>query len=180
MLRNIFYLFMKEGINLSESETWNLFMEKVDHMEVNFRQIARAVIVHENRILIARLKGAHSFLPGGGIELGEGAQNALKRELQEELGVECTITRFMGVVETHRADEKGILQHEISHLFEVSSDLTSCSAPISLEEHLEFYWIDLSTESLKENNVLPKVLQEHLVKLKVEQDCAWITTFTPS
>jgi 8-oxo-dGTP pyrophosphatase MutT (NUDIX family) len=149
-------------------------------MDIKFRHIVRAVIVHENKILIARLKGAHSFLPGGGVEPGEGAKNALKRELYEELGVEGSIGRFMGGVETHRVDEKGILQHEVSHLFEVSSDyLKSYSTPMSLEEHLEFYWIDLSTESIKQHDVLPQVLQEQIVRLKVGQECAWITTFMP-
>lgn len=54
-------------------------------MSIQFRHIARAVVVSDGQILIARMKGAHSFLPGGGIEHGEGAVTALKRELREEL-----------------------------------------------------------------------------------------------
>lgn len=65
-------------------------------MSIKFRHIARALIIDNNYILIARMKDAHSFLPGGGVELGESAQTALKRELEEELGVSnCEITRFL-------------------------------------------------------------------------------------
>ncbi|WP_158607018.1 NUDIX domain-containing protein [Paenibacillus ginsengarvi] len=150
-------------------------------MEVHFRHIARAVIVHENKILIARLKGAHAFLPGGGVEPGEGAQQALQRELYEELGVVCAVHRFMGVLETHRIDEKGVLQHEISHLFEVSSEqLTSFAHPRSQEDHLDFHWIDLNTDQIKRHDVLPRMMQEHLVRLVAERDCVWMSTFTPT
>ncbi|WP_018755922.1 NUDIX domain-containing protein [Paenibacillus terrigena] len=148
-------------------------------MEIQFRHIARAVIVHENKLLIARMKGAHAFLPGGGIELGEGAQNALRRELNEELGVACDIGRFLGVLETHRFDERGAMHHEISHLFEVSSALLqSHTIPQSHEEHLAFQWIELETENIKQHNVLPPVLQDHLANLIHNPTCTWITTFS--
>lgn len=147
-------------------------------MNILFRNIVRAIIVHDNNILIARMKGAHSFLPGGGVEPGEGVRNALVRELYEELSVECQIGRFLGVVETHRTDEQGRLHHEISHLFEANSNhLNSHIAPDSVEDHLEFYWIDFSAESLKRHNVLPHILQEHIVNLKTANGCEWLTTF---
>jgi len=147
-------------------------------MDIVFRHIVRAIIVDEGKILIARMKGAHSFLPGGGVDRGEGAREALRRELYEELGALCTIGRFLGVAETHRVDEHGVMQHEISHLFAASSDqLKSHFTPKSHENHLEFYWIELTTESIKQHGVLPPVLQEHLVDLMANKEAAWITTF---
>lgn len=34
-------------------------------MNIKFRHVARALIIDENKVLICKLKGAHSFLPGG-------------------------------------------------------------------------------------------------------------------
>jgi 8-oxo-dGTP diphosphatase len=128
-------------------------------MDVHFRFIARALIVDNGKILIARLKGAHSFFPGGGVDPGEGCETALRRELWEELGVKvCEVRRFLGVLETSFQDEN-VLHHEVSHWFEVSSkELSSLKNPQSLESHLEFYWIDNTLDSLQENKVLPEVV----------------------
>lgn len=51
------------------------------------RQRAAALIQSEGRVLLLRVVGdAFWAVPGGGIEVGESAAQALVRELQEELG----------------------------------------------------------------------------------------------
>jgi 8-oxo-dGTP diphosphatase len=144
------------------------------YMSIKFRHVARALIIDNNQILIARMKGAHSFLPGGGVELGEGAQTALKREIGEELGVtSCDIIRFLGVIEFGLKEKD---YHEINHLFEVrSKDLTSRVAPISLEPHLEFYWLEPTLDNLKKNNVLPYLVQEMIPQILSENKPIWVS-----
>ncbi|MDF2653350.1 MAG: hypothetical protein K0Q73_9155 [Paenibacillus sp.] len=143
-------------------------------MSVKFRHIARAIIISDNHILIARMKGAHSFLPGGGIELGEGAQTALKRELAEELGItSCEITRFLGVVEFGLEDNN---YHEINHLFEVKSkQLIAGVPPQSLESHLEFFWIEPTLDNVKKINVLPYLIQEMIPQILLEGKPLWVS-----
>lgn len=57
---------------------------------------------------------------GGGIEFGETASDALRREFMEELGVALDDVELLGVFENIFTYE-GTPGHEIAHLFAVSS-----------------------------------------------------------
>lgn len=57
---------------------------------------------------------------GGGIEFGETADRALRREFMEELGVELDHAELLGVWESIFTYE-GVPGHEIAHIFAVSS-----------------------------------------------------------
>ncbi len=109
-------------------------------MERSIRVLARAVILREGRLLLARLKGAtYTHLPGGRVEPGEPVARALERELREELGVEGRVGDYVGAVE-HAWEEKGELRHEINHVFDVATSLDPSVSPRSREPDLEFLW----------------------------------------
>jgi ADP-ribose pyrophosphatase YjhB (NUDIX family) len=55
--------------------------------------------------------------PGGGIEFGERAVDALRRELQEEVHAELGETRLLGVLE-NTFELEGAPKHEIIFVFE--------------------------------------------------------------
>lgn len=108
----------------------------------------------DNKILLAQAKGyANTFLPGGHIEFGESAKDALKREVEEELGINCTVGRFLGVVE-HKWEKNGVLHCEVNQVFEVtSSELHSNTHPKSIESHLDFFWC--GGEDLDDSHLQP-------------------------
>jgi 8-oxo-dGTP diphosphatase len=150
-------------------------------LEIQFHHIARSILLQEGKVLIAEYKGHHCFLPGGHIELGEKVTDALVRELKEELGVICTIRRFIGVMENRWEDTKNnVIHHEISHLFEVqSSELHPANTPQSKERHLAFHWVEPTEENLLQHNVLPypavqTVLQHVMNNIK---EACWISGF---
>lgn len=80
--------------------------------EKYIRPLAVAVIRYQGKILAVRgvdhVKNEVFFrLPGGGIEFGETAEAALKREFAEEFGVEVKIGRRLDVTETFSATKGG-------------------------------------------------------------------------
>ena len=61
-----------------------------------FRPSVYAVMLRDEQALLMtnRTTGKFAF-PGGGIELGERMEDALRRELREEAGIEMEILRFL-------------------------------------------------------------------------------------
>jgi 8-oxo-dGTP diphosphatase len=101
-------------------------------------RIAAALITdNRGRVLLVRKHGTAAFMqPGGKIEPGEEALDALRRELQEEIGVASPSAERIGRFTAVAANEPD--RHVDADLFkvELSNDVTIGS------EIAEFRWID--------------------------------------
>ncbi len=65
-----------------------------------FRPSAYAIIRHEGQILLLNMRSTGKlFLPGGGSEVDECLEDALRREVREETGLEIEIERFIAFKE---------------------------------------------------------------------------------
>ena len=128
---------------------------------MDFHYLARAIFFKNGKVLLAHARGSeHTFLPGGHIEMGEPAENTLLRELQEELGWQAHIGRFIGAVE-HTWQGYGEDNHEINLLFEVdSAEADPQVNPISCEEMLDFTWA--AVDELDKYNLYPASIRECL------------------
>lgn len=79
--------------------------------------IARGLFLHHHSLLVCRnLKHSYCYLPGGHIEFGESAADALRRECQEEFGQDVTVGPLVLACEL-RFNQRGRARHEVTLLF---------------------------------------------------------------
>lgn len=74
-----------------------------------------ALIIHKKKVLLARrakdpFKGEWS-LPGGAVEVGETVEDAVRREVCEETGIEVEITGVAGIYDRICRDPDGQIEY---------------------------------------------------------------------
>lgn len=102
-------------------------------------EVVAAVIKHEEAILCVQ-RGNHKFeyiahkyeFPGGKVENGETAEEALKREIQEELNLDITVKQLLITVK-HQYPDFYIIMH--------AHHCSCTSRQITLTEHVRHQWL---------------------------------------
>jgi len=65
-----------------------------------FRPAVYGLILEDGRLLLGYISTTGKYcLPGGGVELGEPLEAALRREIKEETGLEVTAAQYLGFKE---------------------------------------------------------------------------------
>ena len=125
-------------------------------------RVVAAIIIHENKIF-ATQRGYGEFkdgweFPGGKIEPGETPQEALVREIKEELDIEIEVKDFLETVEYDYPE------------FRLSMDCFFCtirSGELVLKEHEAAKWLTAETlesvEWLPADKGLIEGIREYLV-----------------
>ena len=95
-------------------------MLSFSHQGHRFHLRAAAVVVHDGHLLLHRAPGDDFWsLPGGRVEAGETAADAVARELREELGTTAQVGALRCVVENFFA-YAGERHHELGLYFDVA------------------------------------------------------------
>ncbi len=128
-----------------------------------------ALIRAEEHILIHRAVGdPYWALPGGRVEFHESSEEALAREIDEEIGCAATIGRLRFVIENF-FELGGMMAHEIGFYFDVE-----LSQPLPFHEYeiihrvrdgnsdLEFRWVLPTRAALDELDLKPRPLRDLL------------------
>lgn len=122
-----------------------------------------AIIIKDGKLLTYRYEGQNHIV-GGAIRVGELTEDAVKREVKEELGVDCVVKDLMYVVE-NRFDFEDEFHHMIEFHYKV--EIKEEIPPKLIDEvGYECEWIGL--ENLSEYDIRPRYLKTHLLNWKKE------------
>ena len=137
-----------------------------------FRYRAAAIIIENGHVLFAgNERDGYYYSIGGGVHIGESAEEAVKREVLEETGVEYEVERLAFIHENF-FDGDGTLEgrecHEIALYFLMkprgTQELNSNSYTQGVKENM--YWLPI--DKLNEYRAYPTFFREKLKDLKNE------------
>lgn len=147
----------------------------LDDGSARFQFRVAGVALHDGRVLVHRAQRDDFWaLPGGRVEMGEQAAGTLKREMQEEMGIEVTVGRLLWVVESFFTHE-GLSFHELGFYFRMRlphrSPLRQVDTFDGSETYMKsgeparliFQW--LPVQSLSTVTLYPRLLRDGLQTL---------------
>ena len=139
-------------------------MVATDTNKTRFNYRVAGVAIHEGRVLLDRnSRNNYWVLPGGHPEMMEPMSEALRREMQEEIGVDVEVVRLLWMMENFYRRKREI--HELSFYFLVNlkpgSPLLQGEGPFYGQEHnnsLTFRWFPLEEVALRALPLYPSTL----------------------
>lgn len=143
--------------------------------DYNFKLRSSGVIVKDDKVLLVRMDDADFLcLPGGYIELGEDSKMGTKRELEEEIGKEVKVEKYLGVVENFFINKYHKKMHEVAFYYLMSfvdNNIETKDFSLIEDDHgykvkLDFQWI--KKEDIDKYNVKPNFLKDLIKKDNLE------------
>ncbi|GIN72662.1 NUDIX hydrolase [Bacillus sp. J14TS2] len=117
----------------------------------------KGILFNHGRVLLLKNERNEWELPGGRIEENESPEQCVVREMQEELGINCTVETIIDSWVFEVLKEKFVF---------IVSYLCKCDDPANIlisEEHIEYKWVHL--DELEDIHI-PKGYKESIHKAK--------------
>lgn len=144
---------------------------KGEHYKFKFR--VSGVFIYNNKILVNKYEEDSYCLPGGYVKVGETSEEAILRELKEEINLDFNISSFLGITENFFINIRKQKTHGIDFYYNVNLKDNSDYEKIDynriendkgrkIQHH--FKWIDLS--ELEKYNLLPSCIKKEIKENK--------------
>lgn len=144
---------------------------KIINEKEKFKVRVSGIFIFDNRILVNKYDEDSYCLPGGTVEIGETSEEAILRELKEEINLDFEIASFMGITENFFTNLRKQKTHSIDFYYKVNlinnSDCNKIDynriendKGVMVQHH--FKWINMS--DLQKSNLLPSVIKEKIIK----------------
>ena len=142
---------------------------KIKTDNIIFNYCARAIIEQDGKILLICVDDAPYYhLPGGHVEIGETSENAVLREVQEEVGIDVTIEK-LALVNEQFYNKKSVNHHSmLLYYLAKPSGQVSTENSIRMEQvgtrmiKNELRWV--TREELKKLDVRPQLVKDLMIK----------------
>jgi len=137
---------------------------------------ARALIFNSQKKLLTVQHHGSDFwaLAGGKVDEGEDLKTCLKREISEELGIECTIKNLAFVHEFRWSPESDVTT-EFFFLVEISEEnISEFSGKFTEQELKKISWETLD----KDLNIKPEFLRNFNANMLLEKDSPEYFSYT--
>ena len=116
-----------------------------------FKYRVAGVVIKDDKLLMVDICNSGFYcLPGGHIHLGEDSYTAVKREINEEIGITCKSTRLISIIENF-FKTKNREMHEVCYFFVIEPNEDIPTEDYEIVENdqgelklLQFKWCPLS------------------------------------
>lgn len=143
---------------------------RIDCDDGHFKFRVAGVLKNGDKYLFVKMNDNKFYcLPGGHVELGESTEDAVLREMSEELGFPVKITRFLGEAQNFYIGKDGKTWHELGFYYVVEAeneadvnkeDYIRIENDKGFMQHLEFKW--MTQNKAKHETMRPEFLMELL------------------
>lgn len=155
---------------------------KIDNNEGKFKFRVCGILEHNGKYLAVKInKNKFYCLPGGHVELGEDTNQAVLREMREELGFEIKIKRLVAINQNFFSTADGRPFHEIGYYYIIeavdpskvtSGDYVREELDKGKIQHLEFKWftpLELSRTDFRPS-FITKCLESDKTLINITRD----------
>lgn len=138
-----------------------------ENLKFKFR--VSGIVIDNNKVLIEKYMDDTYCLPGGYVEFNETTEEAIKREMFEEVKLKFEIDRFVGVVENFFTNKKNEKTHEIDFYYYLKGSKIYDNLDTEIVEkgsysdiHHHFKWVDIN--ELNDYKLFPEEIKQIIIK----------------